>query len=576
MRTISRSGVLLFWIILLGLAVRIIGVDFGLPLLCHNDESVIVNYALAYGKGDLNPHFFKVPPFLSYLMFFLYGIFFLAGKILGSFQNVMDFGYRFLADPTAFYLIGRLFCGVFFGTMTIPLMYLLGKRVFNERTGLLAALFLSMNFLHVRNSHYIYFDIPLVFFTVLFFIILYKVFEKNKILGYMTGGLVLGIAISVKYSAVILAVPASIISAMNILRFRSGFRDTLMKNIAAFLFVVLGMFVSNPYMFIDHPFFLDTISRMPFFTPPFWFHLKVSLVGALGFSMCVAALVGGFISLKKRNRFSAVLLSFFICYYLVLTRSSQLAERYVFPIVPIALLMAAYCVDTLISKTKKRNKKYLFGTIFCVLLMFPSAAKVYYSDRLFTEKDTRQVFRDWANENIPAGTKIAIDGTGELTSVLPQNRGFLKESFESFTNPKFDVPREALEYKVKLIMENPYTEDKEYNIYYIKTKPGKDRFLGSYPEIYLDIQKIRDLGIKYIVLNKLLLKEKKDLPFLLDVENNTVLVKDFSPYKKGIYRIGPLEQTIVPAGAFSLEELQDRERLGPVIRVYRLKDENEE
>jgi 4-amino-4-deoxy-L-arabinose transferase-like glycosyltransferase len=572
----GKKSILLFAIIILGIAVRVAGIDFGLPLLCHNDESVIVNYALAYGKGDFNPHFFKVPPLMSYMLFFLYGIFFVVGKISGMFSGVTDFGYRFLSDPTAFYLIGRLFCGVFFGVLAIPLIYKLGKKVFNERTGILAALFLSINFLHVRNSHYIYFDIPLVFFILLFLVVLHALFKKNRLNQYLTCGFILGVAVSVKYSAIVLLFPAVLISIINIFRLRENASDIIKKNLAAGFAVTGGMFMSNPYMFVDYAFFLDTISRMPFFRPPFWFHLKVSLVEGCGFLMCVAALCGSIISLIRRNVFSAVLLSFFICYYLILTGSSQLAERYVFPVLPVVLLMTAYCVDTIISKARRKKTGYFAGVILCGAMMLPSALKVYYSDRLFMEKDIRQVFYEWVVENIPPGTKIALDATGELTSILPQKRQLLKESFDNFTNPKFEVPQQSLEYKIKLILNNPYTEGKEYHIFYIKTRPSKDRFLKSYPEIYMDIKTMKELGVEYIILNKLLLWDKKDTLFLRDLERESVPVMEFSPYKETKFRILPEEKTVVPAAAFSFEELKDRKRFGPVIRVYKLKKQNKE
>ena len=82
----NRKSLILLAIIFLGISMRIIGIDFGLPFLLHNDEPVVVNYALAYGTGDFNPHFFKVPPLLSYMLFFLYGVFFLTGKMIGYFQ----------------------------------------------------------------------------------------------------------------------------------------------------------------------------------------------------------------------------------------------------------------------------------------------------------------------------------------------------------------------------------------------------------------------------------------------------------------------------------------------------------
>ena len=76
----SKNRWLLAGILLLALALRITGIQFGLPHLYHADEPIVVNHALAYGAGDLNPHFFKIPPLVSYLLFVVYGAAYLIGR----------------------------------------------------------------------------------------------------------------------------------------------------------------------------------------------------------------------------------------------------------------------------------------------------------------------------------------------------------------------------------------------------------------------------------------------------------------------------------------------------------------
>src|SRR3989338_4781985 len=84
----NKSCLFIFSVFIIAFTLRIYGIGFG---LYHADEPIIVNHALAYATGDLNPHFFKIPPLASYLLFFVYGIYFIAGKLLGFFQSVSDF-----------------------------------------------------------------------------------------------------------------------------------------------------------------------------------------------------------------------------------------------------------------------------------------------------------------------------------------------------------------------------------------------------------------------------------------------------------------------------------------------------
>ena len=142
----------LFFVLLLAFVIRYLGVSFGLPHLYHADEPIVVNHALAYGTGDLNPHFFNIPPLVSYLLFVCYGIYYLAGHLIGWFPNTRDFEILFYFDPTSFYLIARVIFGTMLGTLSVFLLHRLARRLGNERMALLAAVFLAVNFLHARDS----------------------------------------------------------------------------------------------------------------------------------------------------------------------------------------------------------------------------------------------------------------------------------------------------------------------------------------------------------------------------------------------------------------------------------------
>ena len=101
-----KQHYLIIIIIILGFVLRIWGINFGLPHQLHQDEPIVVNHALAYGTGDLNPHFFKIPPLASYILFLLYGCYSIIGKIIGVFNGMDDFALSFFKDPSVFYIIG--------------------------------------------------------------------------------------------------------------------------------------------------------------------------------------------------------------------------------------------------------------------------------------------------------------------------------------------------------------------------------------------------------------------------------------------------------------------------------------
>lgn len=559
----------LFIIILAGIIVRITGIDFGLPFLYHNDEPLVVHYALAYSTGDFNPHFFKVPPLLSYMLFFMYGIFYCLGRAVGVFSNVKDFGFLFLNNPTLFYLIGRLMVGALFGSASIYLIYILAKRVFSKTVGLFSALFLAFNFLHVRNSHYIYFDIPLVFCVILFFILLHRLYENNRLRDYVYTGLLLGVSISVKYNAALLIVPLFLIILRNKITGKDRLLEFFKKNIVLTALVLTGLFLTNPFMFLDHRSFLENISKMPFSGVDPLFHLKISLLESCGLLLCIAAFFGMAFLVVKRNFFAIALSVFSIAYYITVVMVSQPAERYIFPLIPSVIVFSAYFMDLLLSKVKQLNLRLVCAVFLCLILMAPSAGKIYLSNKLFLSEDTRTAAYNWIEKNIPANSRIALDATGPIHPVLKKSKEQIRESYERLASGKFKKPRGALNYKITLQLENPDHPDTTYRLYYLKKKILGKRFLHAYPGIELDVAKLKQSNIEYVVVNRILTADSAK-PFLKELEKNSNVIAEFNPYKDGVEKIASMDITGVPAAAFLSEELKRRKSYGPVLRIYKL------
>ena len=163
----------------MGFLLRLWKIDFSLPVAIHGDESFGVYIALNMGSGDLNPHHFMQPPLYYYFYFLGDVIYILWGRMTGIFKNLRDAWVLYKTDPSVFYVIGRIVSALF-GGLTIPLTYGAGKKVFGERTGLLAAFFFTFCFLHIQWSSIAYVDIPFTFFVVLTFILSYSAFEKGK------------------------------------------------------------------------------------------------------------------------------------------------------------------------------------------------------------------------------------------------------------------------------------------------------------------------------------------------------------------------------------------------------------
>ena len=202
----SIFNLVLVSLFILGLALRLWGVSFGLPYEYHPDEVQYVRQAAAMGQRGLEPTWWNNPPFYKYVYFGEYGVYYIVGKLAGIFNSVSDFGTQNSNNPTVLYQIGRITTAIL-GAFTIIIIYFLGSEVSKRKVGILSAFLLSVCFLHVRDSHYAVNDVPATFFVTLGLYFALRIFRSNQWRWYLLGGIVTGVGIATKYTAGIIILP---------------------------------------------------------------------------------------------------------------------------------------------------------------------------------------------------------------------------------------------------------------------------------------------------------------------------------------------------------------------------------
>lgn len=556
----------------MGFAIRLYGVQFGLPELYHADETIVVHHALAYGTGDLNPHFFRIPPLISYLIFLEYGIYYLLGTAFGFFSSIVDFQNQFLEDPTSFYLIGRITVGVLAGTVSVYFIYILGRRVFSETVGVISALFLSLTFLHVRNSHYIYLDTMMVLFIILTYIYVYKFFETGLRRHYVLAGFFAGVATAVKYNAALLLAPLILGHLMYYLTNKnSGNTRSVNANIViALISMGLTFIVLNPYCILDMKFFLASFVEETHSQGGVGFshHLQHSLFHGLGMPLFALSLIGLFSSIFSLSRKLIILISFPLVFYLINANFSQPHARYVLPLIPFMLILAARLIESAILRkgVSTLRAKMLIASVSIVVIM-PSGIKSVYSDYLFYRKDTRTLAKEWIEDKIPYGSRIAID--------------------HSFFSPRLNPGREQLEEKLNYVLQKQLGTAKEnkirllmklndsrphYNLYFLNDHGDSNTFLFAQPFLSFRFKELSDSGVQYVIVSNERLSGS-NVQFYSELKRNGKVVARFTPYRDKT-RISPVKNVTRTAGPLKSKEVYARVRNGEIITIYSIGSNN--
>ncbi|MGI5826004.1 MAG: ArnT family glycosyltransferase [Patescibacteria group bacterium] len=195
----TKEKVLLFFILTLAVSLRLLGLNWDQNQHLHPDERFLtmVTTAIEFPTSILsylNPENSLANPYNHNFGFFVYGTFpVYLTKIVGNiFENT---GYEEI------YLVGRII-SAFFDVGVVLLVYKIGKKVYGNKEGLLAAFLYSIMVLPIQLSHFFTSDTFLNFFLVLaFYSLTLLITHHNLVVNSVFLGISFGLALACKISA---------------------------------------------------------------------------------------------------------------------------------------------------------------------------------------------------------------------------------------------------------------------------------------------------------------------------------------------------------------------------------------
>jgi len=416
---------LILIIIILAFFIRFKGIWFGYPLPLHPDEQVIVENALRMlATGDINPHFFNYPTFNIYLQTGVYSFVNLINQIFFDtpVNEVREINY---------YLSGRLF-NVLLSTITIYIIYEIGRRLVDPIAGLASACFIGASFLHISNSFTVTVDSPVAFWLSLSTLMAVLIYTKGKEnLYYLMGGIFVGLAISSKYIS-FLGVAPILVAHYKASCTDKHFFDT---NIIIYLLVIpTAFFITSPYVILDYkPFFEALRFESHHYRTghpgaeasgdtSFYLYGKYLTTMGYGFLPILFSSFGLIWFLKKDPWKAALLLSTPLLLFVFVGQYKVFFPRNIVAVIPFLSLFSGAFIFALYEWLKSALsgwEKFHWITatstiVFVIALLFFSigdqVTQAYQYIQTITLPDTRWESVQWIKDHMPTGSHIGREG----------------------------------------------------------------------------------------------------------------------------------------------------------------------
>ena len=396
-------------------------------------------------RSPLNPHWFPLGSVLIYVLVFFRFVIELFTDITAMDLRYVGRALSALAD------VGSVF-----------MVYLLGRRMFSQRVGLLAAGLTALAVVHVQSSHFYRPETFSVFFILFSFWAMLRMLERRRLRDSLLLGLIVGLAMAPKISVLPLAIPLALAycyrawdaaggsrAGVTIAILRNTLHHAVLAGVAA-----VGVFVLlTPYALLDFATFVADLKAQasmarqaglwPFTiqyvdTPAFLYQIRQTIVWGLGIPLGVVAWLSipfaALMVLKKSGpwRFDLLLLAWVVPQFIFLETFEVHFLRYVFPLMPVMILMGAQMLVWLLDYSRTSANRFAhtgawssslsprvnvmlarsLPKLAVGLIVMVVLSTAFYSlafQRIYANQHPAIEASRWIQNNVPRGTPIVSD-----------------------------------------------------------------------------------------------------------------------------------------------------------------------
>lgn len=558
------------------LALRLVGLQFGLPAVYNPDEIAIVNRALTFAKGTLNPQNFLYPTFFFYVLFAWIGIYLAFVWVSGGVSSIAELQRLYFANPTGIYTAGRAL-GAATGTATALLLYALGARLADSRAAIAAAVFLAVAPLHVRDSHYVKHDVPATLAIVVAYIAMTRVWPCAPAAGpqrrdAVLAGAACGVAFSTHYYCVFLVLPLvwAIVQAWR----RDGWKTVFARMVAAGVASAVVFFLLSPFLLVEpstawrditanRRIVVDRAVESGAFAPA-QRYAEMLWTDSLGLPVVVLAVAGAAWMLWRRTNVAVFLLLFPVAFFAFITNTFP-ASRYLNPLLPFAALFAGAALSA--AAASIRAPAWVFVSAVAMAAL-PGAIASVRADMFFRQDDTRTLAQRFVESSVPPGSTVLIQ---PQSVPLTPTRDSLVEALERHLG---SVEAASAKYQLQLAQQ-PYPSP-GYRLIFLGHREDArtqdpDKMFVDYPQLggSRKLEALHELGVEYVVLKRYNRPDPWTQPFLAALARGGRRIATFSPYRPDVTEV---EQARIEPFLHNTDTRIDAAlaRPGPIVEIWHL------
>lgn len=376
---------------------------------------------------------------------------------------------------------------LFFGVASVILIAYLAKKYFKINPFLTVLLFV-INPIWISLSNYFKYDIALVFWILLSFLFAFRYINKPTLFSFCLTAFISGLALAVKISALPL-LPMLFLSCLLFSK------KTKVKQLLLGLIIYLITFLifGIPDLLLGrgniNEYLYDNLIRTPNYSSnyvlgmPYWLYVLTRGVSAVfgNFLTVITALGLLFIIVKvflrksktlKKNHYLFLLFAFLFFVLSLVPLKIEARGNRLLVLLPFITLISGIFLDKVIYMAKNYSKKIIiFLLTFFFLLQGVEAFGWIY---LKTNEDLREISSVWIKENIPIGSKIAIENIPIYQS-LPN---FILKDY--YLSDRFGQDKAKYNY---VILDNLYGKKIDYIV--VTNKETENYMLQSFKKDFV-------------------------------------------------------------------------------------------